>query len=90
VDDELELLRQEASGWAGVDAMGIAIPGTETASAIADRAVSLGASLIVLGTRGRPNTDATLGSVSAAVLDLSNVAVLLVPPAVWSRLATAG
>jgi nucleotide-binding universal stress UspA family protein len=85
LDAELELVRGEAGGWAGVAIRSVTIASSDVAGAIADRAREGRADLIVLGTRGQ-GLDAVgrLGSVSEAVTRRVEAPVLLVPPAVWA------
>jgi len=90
VDHELDIVRRSAGDWAGVAVSGVTRPGTEAASVITDLAASVGADLIVLGTRGlspAAGGRGSLGSVSAAVLGAVKAPVLLVPPAVWRNYA---
>jgi nucleotide-binding universal stress UspA family protein len=84
-DGELEQVRKSAGNWAGVEVEGITMPGKSgPARAIAECASERGSDLVVIGTRGIGLDDDTrLGSVSAAVVELSNADVLLVPPSVW-------
>jgi nucleotide-binding universal stress UspA family protein len=84
-DRELERVRESAGSWAGVEVEGITTQGTSgPARAIAECASERRSDLIVLGTRGVGIDDKTrLGSVSAAVVELSQTDVLLVPPSVW-------
>ena len=83
VDHELDVLRRVAGDWAGVGVDGTTIQDKDPARAIAKQAESMKADLVVVGTRGANLRDGALGSVSAAVLELVNAPVLLVPPAVW-------
>jgi nucleotide-binding universal stress UspA family protein len=86
LDAELDRLRRDAGSWAGVDIEGMTIvawPSTD--EAIVRFGAERRADLVVVGTRGLPPEEATrLGSVSAAVVERSPVAVLLVPPTVWA------
>lgn len=82
---QLDGLRRQAGDWAGVDAEGITAAGTERlAEVVGERARQLQADLVVVGTRGLGlDRVARLGSASAAIVEISDVPVLLVPPAVW-------
>jgi nucleotide-binding universal stress UspA family protein len=88
-DRELESVRQSAGSWAGVEIRGITTRGESgPANAIAECARTRGSDLVVLGTRGLGLDDMRrLGSVSAAVIELAQADVLLVPPAVWQAYA---
>lgn len=85
LEAELERVRGEAGGWAGVAIEGVTVASSDVVGAIADRARDGRADLIVLGTRGA-GLDAVgrLGSVSGAVIRRIDTPVLLVPPAVWT------
>ena len=88
VERELEMLRRDAGGWAGVNVQGLSATNTDAAQAIANHAVNSRADLVVLGTRGLGLDDvARLGSVSVSVTARLQLPTLLVPPAVWRAYA---
>jgi nucleotide-binding universal stress UspA family protein len=84
-DRELERVRESAGSWAGLEVEGITLrTGSGPAGAIVECANERRSDLVVVGTRGLGLDDRTrLGSVSAAVIELAEVNVLLVPPSVW-------
>ena len=80
---ELDVLRRNAAGWAGVS---IAIERRESrdvVGGIVSYSEDVGADLVILGTRARVEPEQRLGSVAAAVTSRLETPVLLVPPAVW-------
>jgi nucleotide-binding universal stress UspA family protein len=85
VDRELERLRRDAGGWAGVTVRGIDTErSADAAQTIVDYAVDQQADLVVVGTRGLGLDEvARLGSVSASLTTRLQKPILLVPPAVW-------
>jgi nucleotide-binding universal stress UspA family protein len=87
---ELDRVRMDAGRWAGVEIHGVTVASADVGGAIAERAHDDDVDLIVLGTRGRGLDGANrLGSVSANVSRRVDVPVLLVPPAVWTRMGEA-
>jgi nucleotide-binding universal stress UspA family protein len=90
LEAELDRVRKDAGSWAGVSIHGVTVAGADAAGAIADRARDEHADLVVLGTRGLGLDGAgRLGSVSAEVSRRMDVPVLLVPPAIWTKLGSA-
>jgi nucleotide-binding universal stress UspA family protein len=86
LEHELAFLRSTGGSWAGVAVEGVTVASTDPARTIADHAADH--DLVVAGTRGLGVDDAArLGSVSSALIDLLDVPVLLVPPAVWQLYA---
>jgi universal stress protein E len=91
LDEQLNRVRQEAGGWAGIAIESATTSNTVPAVGIATYVSDHRADLVVLGTRGL-GLDATgrLGSVSAAVMQRLDVPALLVPPAMWTVHASSG
>ena len=87
---ELEMLEPGAHDWAGVDVRAIAAHGVDVAETIERQAHDQRADLVVVGTRGLGADEAfRLGSVSAALVERSELPMLLVPPGVWRAHAAA-
>lgn len=78
------------AGAAGIDLDQRVVEASDPAASIVEQGEVGAFDLIVLGTRARPDQDARLGSVSAAVVQATSRPVLLVPPAVWRERARAG
>jgi len=82
---EVDRLRRDAGSWAGVRIEATTRPARDGAARSIDAvARELRADLVVLGTRGLgADEERRLGSVAAAVIELTPAPMLLVPPAVW-------
>jgi len=81
---DVDVLKRNASSWAGVNVEKLVIENPDPAAAIARHASKWGAQLVVLGTRSiAEHRQSMWGSVSAGVTRASSTPVLLVPPAVW-------
>jgi nucleotide-binding universal stress UspA family protein len=88
LDEEVRLIRKDAGAWAGIAIESVTVKNRDVAAGIISYVKEQVADLLVLGTRGLPPADAArLGSVSAAVTQQVDVPALLVPPAMWKRLA---
>ena len=88
MDYELELVRESAGSWAGVQVEGTISSGDDPATAIVEAATRQPPELVVMGTRAvRTPGDSELGSISDAVVRHLDVPVLLVPPTVWRAYA---
>lgn len=80
---EVEGVRREVAGFAGVRVEEVVEKADDAADGILRRAAESGADLLVLGTRGQGGAGEMLGSVSSAVVRRCSVPVLLVPPDAW-------
>jgi nucleotide-binding universal stress UspA family protein len=84
IDDDVEALRRDGGGWAGVTVKGLTLADGDPVTAITGAATQHDAQLVVLGTRGMRNPEpGALGSVAAAVTQRLTMPVLLVPPSIW-------
>lgn len=85
LEAEVEGVRAQLSGFAHVDVQSDVIHEETPAHAIVDYAARNRMDLIVIGTRGKPLTNAALlGSVSSEVVRNTRCPVLLVPPERWA------
>ncbi|HJP85710.1 MAG TPA: universal stress protein [Gemmatimonadaceae bacterium] len=86
VDHELDVLKRGADPWAGVSVTAATKKSKDPVSGIIRFAKDQKPDLVVLGTRGLSEKNASgLGSVSSAVTNRVDMPVLLVPPAVWRQ-----
>jgi universal stress protein E len=86
VDHELDVLKRGAESWAGVSVTVATRKSKDPVKGIIGYVNDEEPDLVVLGTRGLSARKASgLGSVSSAVTNGLDVAVLLVPPAVWRK-----
>lgn len=85
LEDELRRLRDDAGTWASVAIDGVTVAGDDVATTIAKYADEHQSDLVVLGTRGLgADPVRRIGSVSEQLMRRAGVAILLVPPAIWS------
>lgn len=84
--EEVQGARARARGASFVEIHEQLSPGSEPAEEILRRAVSDGADLLAVGTRGADPPSSGLGSVSAAVARATPCPLLLVPPSTWMDL----
>ena len=84
----IERVRHDAGSWAGAAIESVTTENPDAAAGISNYAMTIGADLVVLGTRGLGVDDVgRLGSVAASVMKQLDTPVLLVPPAVWTESA---
>ena len=83
VRQEVEGVRREVAGFAGVRVEEVVVEAADAAEGILRHAAESGADLLVLGTRGQGGAAEMLGSVSSAVVRRCSIPVLLVPPDAW-------
>jgi nucleotide-binding universal stress UspA family protein len=89
LEDALAPIQRAAGGWAGVTLRTEIVPAETPAAGVASYAEGQSAALVALGTRGLGlDPVGRLGSVSEDVMRRIDLPILLVPPAVWDRLAT--
>lgn len=85
LEKELEFVRAEAGGWAGVSIQGATAANADVAEGIAGYASDHRPDLVVIGTRGLGlDSSGRLGSIAAAVTQRLPLPTLLVPPAIWT------
>ncbi len=90
-EQRIARLREDAGTWSGLHIECAVVRATSVAKAIARFATSHHADLVVLGTRGLGFDDTPrLGSISSAITEQLSLPLLLIPPAVWLRLAPGG
>ena len=89
LDDELTPIERAAGDWAGVTLRTEIVPAAAPADGITSYAERESAALVALGTLGLGiDPVGRLGSVAEDVIRRTELPVLLVPPAMWSRPAS--
>lgn len=83
LDDAMTAVGKRVSDVAGVRVEMVTETGVDAAGAILAHAADDAFDLIAVGTRANTEEEASLGSVSSAVVQFAPCPVLLVPPRVW-------